>query len=340
MYQYLRPLLFQLDPESAHILTLNLIRVSGMIPGLRDAIRRIFHFRNIPVDAFGLKFKNPVGLAAGYDKDGIGWQGLSLLGFGHIELGTVTPLPQPGNPRPRIFRFVGEGGLVNRMGFPGRGADYLEDQILNKKHGDLILGVNIGKNANTPVDSAVEDYRNLINRFAGLADYLVINISSPNTIGLRRLQARTALDELLATMVDARKEQENQLNKKVPLLVKLSPDLTEHQLKDAVDVILHHELDGVVATNTSSELSLLNDTKTFVSGGVSGKPINSLSTEIVGRISAYSKGNLPIIGVGGISSVSDANAKLDAGAILIQIYTGLVYQGPGLVKNILQGLHH
>lgn len=340
MYKFLRPLLFRLDPESAHILTLNLIRVSGMIPGLRDAIRSIFHFRSIPVDAFGLKFKNPVGLAAGYDKDGIGWQGLSLLGFGHIELGTVTPLPQPGNPRPRIFRFASEGGLVNWMGFPGRGADYLEDQILNKRRGDLILGVNIGKNANTPLDSAVEDYRNLINRFAGTADYLVINISSPNTAGLRRLQARRALDELLAALVDVRKEQENQLNKKVPLLVKLSPDLTEHQLKDAVDVIFHYELDGVVATNTSSELSLLNAEETFVSGGVSGKPINGQSTEIVGRISSYSKGNLPIIGVGGISSASDANAKLDAGAILIQIYTGLVYQGPGLVKNILQGLHH
>jgi dihydroorotate dehydrogenase len=259
MYKFLRSLLFRLDAESAHHLTLNLIRFSGVAPGLRDLIRAIYKSPSYPVEAFGLIIKNPVGLAAGYDKDGIGWRGLSLLGFGHIELGTVTPLPQSGNARPRIFRLVNERGLVNRMGFPGRGAEFLENQVLNKNRGDLILGVNLGKNANTPMVSAVDDYLMLIKRFAGLADYLVINISSPNTAGLLRLQARSALDELLASLMIARQDEEKLLNKKVPILVKLSPDLSKPELEDALDVMMHHRVDGVVATNTSTNQDIVNN---------------------------------------------------------------------------------
>ena len=338
MYRYLRPLLFSLDAESAHNLVLNLIRFSAFIPGLRDTVRSIYQTPDIPVDAFGLRFKNPVGLAAGFDKDGIGWRGLALLGFGHIELGTVTPRPQPGNARPRIFRSVDEEGLINRMGFPGRGANYLDSQLLGKEHGNLILGVNIGKNTDTPLDSAVDDYRSLIDRFAEPADYLVINISSPNTIGLRRLQARRMLDELLAALAAARQEHEIQLKKKIPLLVKLSPDLTEVELIDAVEIIMHYELDGIVATNTTINPGLVAHYGSYGSGGISGKPLINLSTEIVSKIAAYSKGNLPIIGVGGIADASEARSMLDAGAALIQVYTGLVYQGPGLVKTILEGL--
>jgi len=338
MYKSLRALLFRLDAETAHHLTLNLIRISGVTPGLREIIRFIYKSPCVPVEVFGLRFRNPIGLAAGYDKDGIGWRGLALLGFGHIELGTVTPLPQPGNPRPRIFRLVNHYGLVNRMGFPGRGAEFLALQLQNNMQRDLILGVNIGKNAATLIDSAADDYLSLIRRFASLADYLVINISSPNTAGLLRLQARHALDKLLTLLMIARQEEEKLLNKRVPLLVKLSPDLSKLELKDALDVMMHHKVDGVVATNTSTNRGIVNNKPVEV-GGISGKPLQELSTDVVSKIHALTSGHLPIIGVGGISSSSDARSKLDAGATLIQIYTGLIYQGPGLVKNILKDLN-
>jgi dihydroorotate dehydrogenase len=339
MYKSLRSLLFRLDAETAHHLTLNLIRISGVIPGLREIIRSIYKSPCVPVEVFGLRFRNPIGLAAGYDKDGIGWRGLALLGFGHIELGTVTPLPQPGNPHPRIFRLVNHYGLVNRMGFPGRGAEFLAGQLQNNIQRDLILGVNIGKNAATPMDSAADDYLSLIRRFASLADYLVINISSPNTAGLLRLQARHALDKLLTLLMIARQEEEKLLNKRVPLLVKLSPDLSKLELKDALDVMIHHRVDGVVATNTSTNRGIVNNKPVEV-GGISGKPLQELSTDVVRKIHALTSGDLPIIGVGGISNTSDARSKLDAGAALIQIYTGLIYQGPGLVKNILKDLNN
>jgi dihydroorotate dehydrogenase len=338
MYRFLKPLLFQMDAESAHILVLNLIRLAGAIPGLRDAIHAIYKTPGKPVELFGLKFVNPVGLAAGFDKDGIGFRGLALLGFSHIELGTVTPHQQPGNPRPRIFRLVEEEGLINRMGFPGKGANYLENQILKTKRGSLILGVNIGKNAATPLESAVDDYRVLIDRFAPVADYLVINISSPNTIGLRRLQARQALEKLLAELDQVRKQQEKRLEKSVPLLVKISPDMTVSQLKDAVQVIQHYDLDGVVATNTSADADLLNRVDVKESGGISGKPLNNLSSLTISKINKFTKGNLPIIGVGGIAGAAGARSKLEAGASLVQVYTGLIYCGPGLVKDIIAGL--
>jgi dihydroorotate dehydrogenase len=225
------------------------------------------------------------------------------------------------------------------MGFPGRGAEFLAGQLQNKSQRDLILGVNIGKNAATPMDSAADDYLSLIRRFASLADYLVINISSPNTAGLLRLQARHALDKLLTLLMIARQEEEKLLNKRVPLLVKLSPDLSKLELKDALDVMMHHKVDGVVATNTSTNRGIVNNKPVEV-GGISGKPLQELSTDVVSKIHALTSGGLPIIGVGGISNASDARSKLDAGAALIQIYTGLIYQGPGLVKNILKDLNN
>jgi dihydroorotate dehydrogenase len=340
MYRILRPLLFRLDAESAHSLILNLLRLAGVTPGLSNAIKTFYQAPHIPVEAFGLKFKNPIGLAAGYDKDGIGWRGLSLLGFGHIELGTVTPLPQSGNARPRLFRIVQNEALVNRMGFPGRGAEYLANAISGNRPVDLILGVNLGKNAATPFDSVLDDYLSLLKHFAGLADYLVINVSSPNTVGLRRLQARHELDNLLNGLVAARQDEESKIAKKIPLLVKLSPDLSNIELVDALDVIIANRIDGVVATNTTTSRGNVVTRLSSEVGGLSGKPLASISTGAVRRISKYTKGNLPIIGVGGVMQASDAQTKLEAGAKLIQVYTGLVYNGPGLVKSILEALSH
>lgn len=340
MYRNLRPLLFRLDAESAHSLILNLIRLAGVTPGLSNAIKAFYQAPDLPVEAFDLKFKNPIGLAAGYDKDGIGWRGLSLLGFGHVELGTVTPLPQSGNPRPRVFRLVQDGALINRMGFPGLGAEYLANAISGKRPVDLILGVNLGKNAATPFDSSIDDYLVLLKRFAGLADYLVINVSSPNTVGLRRLQARHELDKLLNGLVAARQDEEAKIEKKIPLLVKLSPDLSDTELENALDVIIANGIDGVVATNTTTSRGDVNTKLSSEIGGLSGRPLASVSTEVVRKINEYSKGNLPIIGVGGVLQTSDAQAKLEAGAKLIQVYTGLVYTGPGLVKSILEALSH
>lgn len=340
MYRNLRPLLFRLDAESAHSLILNLIRLAGVTPGLSNAIKAFYQAPDLPVEAFDLKFKNPIGLAAGYDKDGIGWRGLSLLGFSHVELGTVTPLPQSGNPRPRVFRLVQDGALINRMGFPGLGAEYLANAISGKRPVDLILGVNLGKNAATPFDSSIDDYLVLLKRFAGLADYLVINVSSPNTVGLRRLQARHELDKLLNGLVAARQDEEAKIKKKIPLLVKLSPDLSDTELENALDVIIANGIDGVVATNTTTSRGDVNTKLSSEIGGLSGRPLASVSTEVVRKINEYSKGNLPIIGVGGVLQTSDAQAKLEAGAKLIQVYTGLVYTGPGLVKSILEALSH
>ncbi len=338
MYRILWPLLFRVDPESAHNLILNLLRLAAVTPVLRDAIQAIYRTPDIPVKVFGLKFKNPIGLAAGYDKEGIAWRGLSLLGFGHIEVGTVTPLPQPGNERPRIFRIVQDGALLNSMGFPGRGAEHLANAISGKRPDDLVLGVNLGKNASTPNESALDDYILLFGRFASLADYLVINVSSPNTIGLRRLQARRELEKLLDGLAVTRQNEEARLAKRIPLLVKLSPDLSDAELEDAVDVIHAKRMDGVVATNTTTSRDNVNLKYLGQRGGISGKPLSARSTEVIRKIFNYSAGQLPIIGVGGVMNAVDAQTKLEAGAKLIQLYTGLVYSGPGLVKNILEVL--
>jgi dihydroorotate dehydrogenase len=338
MYRYIRPLLFQLDPETAHSLTLGLIQLAGTLPGLKSAIRAYFSAPHVPVSAFGLKFSNPVGLAAGYDKDGIAWSGLSLLGFSHIELGTVTPQPQQGNPRPRIFRLPEDQALINCMGFPGKVADFLATNLTTQRQDKLILGVNLGKNESTPFDNAIEDYLKLIKRFASLADYLVLNISSPNTPGLRRLQARNVLDELLTLLVETRQSEEKKIGKRIPLLVKLSPDLSNEELDDAIDVVLRCGIDGVVATNTTIDRNGVNSKMASQMGGLSGKPLRARSTELVSRIYKRASDKLPIIGVGGVMNVSDAKEKIDAGAILVQVYTGLVYRGPGLVKEILRGL--
>lgn len=345
LYPYLRPLLFRLDPEQAHHLTLNLIRLAGMLPPVAALLRARYRAPEMPVQAFGLRFPNPVGLAAGYDKDGLGWRGLAALGFGHIEIGTVTPLPQPGNPQPRVFRLPPAQGVINRMGFPGQGAEFVARQLAGKKRPPgLILGINLGKNKATPNEEAASDYLKLIQVFAPLADYLAINISSPNTVGLRALQGKAALAALLAEVAAERKMQAGLHNKAVPVLVKLAPDLSDAELDDALDAILNAGMDGVIAINTTvrreplEAYTRLNPGTAAETGGLSGAPLEAMSTAMVAKIVQRTGGKLPVIGVGGIRDAASARRKLEAGAVLVQVYTGLVYAGPGLVQQIMRDL--
>jgi dihydroorotate dehydrogenase len=338
VYPLLRSLLFRLDAEQAHSLTLSLARLAGRLPPVAAALRKWFWAEPRPVVAFGLDFSNPVGLAAGYDKDGAAWRGLACLGFGHIEIGTVTPLPQPGNPKPRLFRLPSDQALINRMGFPGRGSKFAAAQLQGMRLKGLVLGVNLGKNKDTPLEVASQDYLRLLEIFAPLADYLAINVSSPNTIGLRRLQARAALEDLLGQLAAARREQAASLGRAVPLLVKLAPDLSSAELDDALQAILQTGMDGVIAANTTIERPGLASPLAQERGGLSGAPLRRRSTEMIRQIREAVGERLPIIGVGGVSDAESAREKLDAGACLVQVYTGLVYRGPGLVKEIVSRL--
>jgi dihydroorotate dehydrogenase len=263
---------------------------------------------------------------------------LVLLGFGHIEVGTVTLQPQPGNPQPRLFRLISDKALINRMGFPGKGAAFVAQQLKGPRPAGLVLGVNIGKNKSTPLEEAAGDYLSLFELFAPLADYLAINVSSPNTEGLRRLQARQGLDQLLQALAEQRRQQEAVLQRSPPLLVKLAPDLTDSELDDALDVILANGMDGVIATNTTLNRESLSSPHAQQTGGLSGVPLHNLSVQMVRNISLRTEGRLPIIGVGGVNDASGARRMLDAGAQLVQVYTGMVYQGPALVKQIVRDI--
>jgi dihydroorotate dehydrogenase len=356
MYPLLRPLLFKLDPETAHQLTLQLIRLGGIQP-FDFFLRRIYAVPRKPVQAFGLFFPNPVGLAAGYDKDGIAWRGLSTLGFGHIEVGTVTPLPQLGNPKPRVFRMVEDEAVINRMGFPGKGAEAMvvslrrstRRQGINFLTGarsnapahrpaSTILGVNIGKNKQTPNEEAVFDYLALLQNFAPLADYLAINVSSPNTEGLRRLQGRAALESLLTQIDSQRGLEQKKLEKHLPLLVKLAPDLEEAELEDALEAILRTSMDGVIVTNTTLARPALQSNYRKESGGLSGYPLGSLSETVLVSTLKKLNGRLPVISAGGIMSPEDAKRRLELGAALVQVYTGMIYAGPGLIQKIIRAV--
>lgn len=340
MYQGIfRPALFRLAPETAHQLTLNMIGLAGKIPPIRTAITRYFSPQSSqPVQAFGLTFPNAVGLAAGYDKDAQSIAGLSALGFGHIEVGTITPRPQRGNPKPRVFRLVEDQGVINRMGFPGRGADACIHHLSNTPPTGAILGINIGKNKDTPLGQAAGDYTSLIEQLAPFADYFTINISSPNTIGLRELQHAKYLTGLLAEIKTARDRQTKQINRHLPLLVKLAPDMTTAELHEALDVILPSGIEGIIATNTTLSRPALTSRYRDETGGLSGQPLRELATRTIAHIADYTQNALPVIGVGGIASEQDAREKLDAGATLVQVYTGLIYRGPGLVKEIVEGI--
>lgn len=338
LYSMSRALLFRLDPEVAHGLAVQAMARLGRIEALRAAVASSFRVDGVqPVDAFGLRFANRVGLAAGYDKDGESWRGLAALGFGHIEVGTVTPEPQPGNPRPRVFRLASERSLINRMGFPGRGAAYVAERLKGPRPAGLVLGVNIGKQKTTPIEEASHDYEELIDVFAPLADYLAVNISSPNTPGLRRLQEPAFLEGLLGAVAARRDEVADRLGRRVPVLVKLAPDLDDGLLDTAVRLIGSSGLDGIIATNTTIGREGLDHPLAAEEGGLSGAALTARSTEVVARV-VDAAGGLPVIGVGGVMGPEDARAKLAAGATLVQIYTGLIYEGPGLVKRIIEDL--
>ncbi len=334
-YPFFRCLLFRLDPEVAHRFSLFLMQLVGAIAPLNAIIRTTYSAPGPPVDVFGLRFSNPIGLAAGYDKDGFGWRGLACLGFGHIEVGTVTPKPQFGNPQPRLFRLPQERALINRMGFPGRGAEFVLRQISKPRPQGLVLGVNIGKNKDTPLEYAVQDYLDLLRIFSGRADYLAVNVSSPNTVGLRLLQARQELDQLLKQLSEGRET----IPSKIPILVKLAPDLDDAQLEDALDVIQANRMDGVIATNTTLSRQGITGAAAQELGGLSGRPLFDLSLSMVAKIHTRTAGRLPIIGVGGVENATGVQRMLDAGASLVQIYTSLVYAGPGLIKHILHDLY-
>ncbi|MGD8821566.1 MAG: quinone-dependent dihydroorotate dehydrogenase [Anaerolineales bacterium] len=336
IYPIFRALLFRLDPEQAHRLTLACLRLAGQLPPIRSFMRRIFVLPTPGLErsVAGLDFSNPIGLAAGYDKDGTATVGLSCLGFGHLELGTVTPKPQSGNPRPRIFRLPQDQGLINSMGFPNQGGLQLVRRLQKGKPKDVLIGVNIGKGAATPIEEAAEDYLMLWHLVAPRADYIAVNVSSPNTVGLRRLQARDLLEGLLGQLTAGRRTS----GPDRPIFVKLAPDLTAEEMSDAVSAAIGAGIDGLIATNTTISRPALRSGNHQQQGGLSGYPLKVISLAFVRRLVQQVDGRLPVIGVGGIDDGPSAKAMLAVGADLIQVYTGLVYQGPFLVRSMLSYL--
>lgn len=362
MYNSIRPLLFRLEPERAHSLTLNVLRSVGRFLPTRKLLELIYKFPSKPVDAFGLTFINPVGLAAGYDKDGTAILGLAALGFGHVEIGTVTPKAQAGNPSPRVFRLLEDEAVINRMGFPSKGSEFVQLKlnpslrsglferiygiqprkktgIVTSIHkGGALLGINLGRNKDTPNEEAVYDYVALVDNFSQYADYLTLNISSPNTVGLRELQGRAALEGLLSHLHQQRLLSQQTHKKQIPILVKLAPDLTVSELDDAIEAILAAKMDGIIVTNTTLSREGLRSSLKGESGGLSGSPLAVRSEAVLRQTVKRVNGQVPIVSVGGIMNPDDAKRRLEMGAALVQIYTGLIYHGPGLVKQILRGL--
>lgn len=331
-YPLVRKALFQLDPERAHELTFQMLRRISGTP-LENVLRQKVPARRI--NCMGLTFKNALGLAAGLDKNGECIDILGALGFGAIEIGTVTPRPQPGNDKPRMFRLVEAEGIINRMGFNNLGVDQVIENV-KKAHFDGVLGINIGKNRDTPVEQGRDDYLICMEKCYLHAGYIAVNISSPNTPGLRTLQYGEALDDLLTAIKDKQKKLEKKHLRYVPVAVKIAPDLSEQELVQIADSLVRHRIDGVIATNTTLDRSLVTGLKYCdETGGLSGRPLQSRSTEVIQRLSQELKGQIPIIGVGGIDSFISAREKIAAGASLIQIYSGFIFKGPGLIKDIL-----
>ena len=339
MYKLVKPIFFTMDPESAHHRVTGGLRTFTKIWGAKSLLKSLYTLDDsrLEREVFGLKFKNPVGLAAGFDKNAEYIEEMAGMGFGFIEIGTVTPRPQPGNDKPRMFRLVEDEGLINRMGFNNQGADVAAGRLKRLKNRDnLIIGGNIGKNKVTPNEEAVKDYIYCFNVLFDYVDYFVVNVSSPNTPGLRDLQEKEPLKKILHTL------QELNLSKPLqrPILLKIAPDLTDSQLDDIVEIVTETKIAGVIATNTTisrdglrSDASLLKQ-----DGGVSGKPLTKRSTEVIKYLSERSHRSFPIIGVGGIHSAEDAIEKLEAGASLVQVYTGFIYKGPALISQICKGL--
>jgi dihydroorotate dehydrogenase len=335
LYRAVRPLLFALDPETAHCLSLASLDVLNRLGAASAVASSVPH---LPVRVMGLDFPNPVGLAAGMDKDGEHLDGLAALGFGFIEIGAVTPRPQPGNPRPRMFRLPEAEALINRLGFNSQGVDVLVQNIVRSRfHG--ILGVNIGKNFDTPNERAAEDYIACLRKVYGHASFVTANVSSPNTKKLRELQHPAELDELLAALAAEREQLARQHGKRVPFALKIAPDLDDAGIEAVADRVVARGIDAVIATNTTlSREGVEQLAASSEPGGLSGTPLKARATAVVVKLRRVLPASIPIIGVGGIASARDAREKLDAGASLVQLYTALVYRGPGLVGEIVRGL--
>ncbi|QEM08699.1 quinone-dependent dihydroorotate dehydrogenase [Mucilaginibacter rubeus] len=340
MYPLIKPILFKFDPENVHYFVTRNLKRFNRFPGGTALSKAIWDVTDpkLEREVFGLKFRNPVGLAAGFDKNAEMMGEMANLGFGFVEIGTVTPLPQPGNDKPRMFRLPADSALVNRMGFNNFGVDIAAERIAafrrdpkNANKG-LIIGGNIGKNKVTPNEDAVSDYIKCFDRLFDVVDYFVVNVSSPNTPGLRALQEKGPLMEILNTL----QQRNNKNGVSRPILLKIAPDLTDSQLDDIVDIVQQTGIAGLIATNTTISRENLSSPSKLKeeTGGLSGKPLTKRSTEVIAYLHKKSNGSFPIIGVGGIHSAEDAIEKLNAGASLVQLYTGFIYEGPGLIGRI------
>ncbi len=333
------PVLKKIDPERVHYLVTDFLKLAHKLPFIPSLLKSIYTVENpsLGKEVFGLHFKNPVGLAAGFDKNAKWIDELSSLGFGFIEIGTVTPKPQSGNEKPRLFRLPLDEAIINRMGFNNDGSEAAAELLRIRKSG-VIIGGNIGKNKITPNEQALEDYLLAFDDLHDFVDYFVVNVSSPNTPGLRELQEKEPLSRILLALKKRNLEKRSQR----PILLKIAPDLTDSQLDDIIEIVHVTGIDGLIATNTTIERTPLRSSRSEVekigAGGLSGKPLTKRSTEVIRYLHTRSNGAFPIIGVGGIHSAEDALEKLEAGATLVQVYSGFIYEGPALVKNICKGL--
>jgi len=339
----IRPIFFRLNAERAHEVSILGLRLLQLVPGVVSLLRKRAYRKGMgePIELFGTRFPNRIGLAAGYDKNAVCWRGLSVLGFGHIEIGTVTNLAQPGNPKPRLFRYPDQGAIINRMGFNNEGAARVARRLAKAPPpGQRItpIGVNIGKSKVAPLDRAIEDYLGSFRRLARHADFLVVNVSSPNTPDLRKLQDSERLGELLAALVaENTGEVAGHGRSRCPILVKIAPDLSFREIDGVLDTINSLELDGIIATNTTVARpgAFIGNQE---AGGLSGAPLRRQSTAVIRYISRRTEGRLPIIGVGGIEDGVTAGEKMDAGASLVQVYSGMIYKGPSLPREIAMAL--
>jgi len=340
MYSLVRKILFKVDAEKVHHWVMKRMAFAYSIGIMRGILKACFvvNHQSLERKLWGITFPNPVGLAAGFDKDARYTDALACLGFGFIEIGTVTPRPQPGNPQPRLFRLPDDRALINRMGFNNDGAANAAARLKKRKE-PVIIGGNIGKNKDTPNENAGDDYEKGFRELYDVVDYFVVNVSSPNTPGLRELQDKEPLTQLLNRLQAINRQLSNK-----PLLLKIAPDLTNEQLDDIIEIVRSTKLAGIVATNTTISREGLNTPVTEVTsigaGGLSGAPLTQRATEVVKYIHTNSKGEIPIIASGGIFTAADAQEKLDAGASLVQVYTGFIYEGPGIAKKICKGLAH
>ena len=331
----LRPLLFLFDPEKVHHFAQTLVKFLFKVPGVRWLSRQVWCVENpaLKREVFGLTFPNPVGLAAGFDKDARLVDELADMGFGFVEIGTLTPKPQPGNPKPRLFRLPADQGLINRMGFNNEGVEMAVERLRKRKN-KVIIGGNIGKNKITPNERAIEDYLTCFHALYPVVDYFVVNVSSPNTPGLRELQEKEPLKQLLRHV----REENSQMPLPKPILLKIAPDLNNEQLDDIVDIVQEIKIDGIIATNTTIDRNGLATGEAAIAkmgqGGLSGRPVKARATKVIRYIHEKSGGSIPIVAVGGIFSGQDALEKLEAGACLVQVYTGFVYEGPAIIKKI------